>query len=76
MTYHEKTGKISVTQITQSEVRVADVDMQSPWKFIIFIKLNYYMETQGTASKFMFSGESLLLYENNISLSPQGRKEI
>lgn len=59
MTYHEKTGKISVTQITQSEVRVADVDMQSPWKFIIFIKLNYYMVTQGTASKFMFSGESL-----------------
>lgn len=55
MTYPEKTGKISVTHITQSEIRVADVDMQSSWKFIISIKLNYYMATQETASKFMFS---------------------
>ena len=41
MTHYEETGKTTVTQMIQSEVRIADVDMQSPCKFIISATSNY-----------------------------------
>lgn len=59
VTSHQKT----LTQIIPSEVRIADVDMQSPWKFTFSAKLNLDGDSRELCPNLYFGGESLVLWK-------------